>query len=50
MAAVHSILPDALTAAVAAVLDAAGLRHVAHGVGDIIAAATAAAEDRRRSR
>jgi hypothetical protein len=42
---VHSILPDALTHRVGAALEAAGIRHVAHGTGDPVAAATAAAAD-----
>lgn len=42
---VHSILPDALTAAVDEVLRAAGVPHVAHGEADHIAAAIAAAGD-----
>jgi hypothetical protein len=42
---VHSALPDRLTAAVQAVLESDGVDHVAHGVGDPIAAAGAAAAD-----
>jgi hypothetical protein len=42
---VHSALPARLTAAVAEVLGAAGARHVAHGDGEAVAAATAAAGD-----
>jgi hypothetical protein len=42
---VHSILPDALTRAVAGELDAAGIEHVAHGSTDAVAAAAAAAAD-----
>ena len=43
--AVHSILPPALTDAVAQVHDDAGIPHVAHGERDHVAAATAAAHD-----
>jgi hypothetical protein len=43
--AVHSILPPELTDAVAEVLDHAGVRHVAHGDRDHVAAATAAVDD-----
>jgi hypothetical protein len=43
--AVHSILPPALTEAVDEVLRAAGVRHVAHGDGDAVEAAVAAASD-----
>jgi hypothetical protein len=43
--AVHSILPPPLTEAVDEVLRAAGVRHVAHGDGDPVAAAVAAASD-----
>jgi hypothetical protein len=42
---VHSVLPEPLTAAVAEVLDAAGVRHVAHGDRHVMAAADAAAGD-----
>ena len=35
----HSILPESLTPAAGAVLEAAGVRHVAHGVGDVVQAA-----------
>jgi hypothetical protein len=45
--AVHSILPPPLTEAVDDVLRAAGVEHVAHGDGDPVAAATAAAADPR---
>jgi hypothetical protein len=44
-AVVHSTLPDALTAAVDAVLDEAGVAHVAHGDHDPVAAGEAAAGD-----
>lgn len=44
---VHSILPDALTAAADAELHAAGVEHVAHGTGDPVGAASAAAADPR---
>src|SRR3954453_4681674 len=40
---VHSILPGALTAAVAGVLDAAGVEHLAHGEHEPMRAAEAAA-------
>ena len=40
---IHSILPETLTAAVDAVL--CGVEHIAHGEGDILGAATAAAKD-----
>jgi hypothetical protein len=43
--AVHSILPPALTDAVADVLDGAGIAHVAHGDRDHVAAAVAAVND-----
>jgi hypothetical protein len=43
--AVHSILPELLTRAAGAALDAAGVRHVAHGTGDPVGAAGAAAAD-----
>jgi hypothetical protein len=43
--AVHSILPPELTQAVDEVLRAAGAEHVAHGDGDPVAAAVAAASD-----
>jgi hypothetical protein len=43
--AVHSILPAPLTEAVDEVLRAAGVRHVAHGDADPVAAAGAAAAD-----
>jgi hypothetical protein len=42
---VHSILPDALTDAVAVELEAAGITHVAHGSTDPVAAAAAATAD-----
>jgi hypothetical protein len=42
---VHSTLPEALEAAVTAVLDGAGVAHVAHGERDTMAAAEAAAGD-----
>jgi hypothetical protein len=42
---VHSILPEALTAAADEVLDPGGIEHVAHGVGDAMGAAEAAAAD-----
>jgi hypothetical protein len=42
---VHSVLPEPLTAAVAEVLGAAGVPHVAHGDGAVMAAADAAAGD-----
>jgi hypothetical protein len=42
---VHSVLPEALTAAVGAVLDAAGVGHVAHGDGPVVEAGVAAARD-----
>jgi hypothetical protein len=45
-AVVHSALPDALTAAVDAVLREAGVAHVAHGDHDPVAAGEAAAGDR----
>ena len=44
---VHTILPGPLTDAVEAVLGPAGVVHVAHGVADPVAAATAAANDPR---
>src|SRR3954453_20330830 len=44
---VHSILPGALTAAVAGVLDAAGVEHLAHGEHEPMRAAEAAAADPR---
>ena len=43
--AVHSTLPKPLAAAASEVLDAAGVAHVAHGDGDPMAAAMAAAGD-----
>ena len=43
MPVIHSILPEALTAAVDEVLTE--IEHIAHGEGDIVGAATAAAED-----
>jgi hypothetical protein len=46
-AAVHSALPEALAHAAGAVLGAAGVAHVAHGDGDPVAAAEAAAADPR---
>ena len=42
---VHSILPELLTRAADAVLEAAGIRHVAHGTGNAVEAAAAAAGD-----
>src|SRR4051794_20271685 len=42
---VHSVLPEALTAAVADVLDAAGVAHVAHDGGGSVEAGVAAARD-----
>jgi hypothetical protein len=42
---VHSILPDALTQAADAALQAAGVQHVAHGTADPVSAAAAAADD-----
>ena len=42
---VHSILPDSLTRAAGAALEAAGIRHVAHGTADAVEAAAAAAGD-----
>jgi hypothetical protein len=45
MAVVHSTLPDSLTAAVGAVLRAAGVEHRAHGPGAPMRAAGAAAAD-----
>ncbi len=42
---VHSALPSALAAEVDVVLASGGLRHVAHGVDDSVAAGVAAAED-----
>jgi hypothetical protein len=45
--AVHSSLPEPLTAAARAVLDDAGIEHVAHGDGDPVGAAVAAASDPR---
>ena len=42
---IHSVLPDALTRAAAAELEAAGISHVAHGTADPVAAATASAAD-----
>jgi hypothetical protein len=45
--AVHSILPPDLTAAVAEVLDANGIAHVAHGDSDPVGAAENAASDPR---
>jgi hypothetical protein len=45
--AVHSILPDALTRAAAAVLDAAVVAHVAHGTTDPVGAAALAVADPR---
>jgi hypothetical protein len=42
---VHSILPELLTRAVGNVLDAAGIRHVAHGTANPVEAAGAAAAD-----
>jgi hypothetical protein len=44
---VHSTLPDHMTAAVDAVLRAAAVEHVAHGEGDPMRAAEAAAGDER---
>lgn len=44
---VHSVLPEALANAVAEVLAGAGIEHVAHPDGDAMAAAEAAAADRR---
>jgi hypothetical protein len=43
--AVHSALPAPLTRAAATVLEAAGVAHVAHGAGDTMRAAEAAAAD-----
>jgi hypothetical protein len=42
---VHTILPERLTRAAGAVLDAAGMAHVAHGVREPMTAAEAAAAD-----
>jgi hypothetical protein len=42
---VHSVLPELVTAAVAEVLDAAGIEHVAQGDHDVMAAAEVAAHD-----
>jgi hypothetical protein len=44
---VHSALPEALTRAAADVLEAAGVAHAAHGDGDPMAGAEAAASDPR---
>jgi hypothetical protein len=44
---VHSALPEPLTRAAAAVLEAAGVAHAAHGGGDPMAAAEAATGDPR---
>jgi hypothetical protein len=44
-ATVHSALPEVLERAAAGVLEAAGVAHVAHGDGDPVAAAEAAAGD-----
>jgi hypothetical protein len=46
-AVVHSTLPEALARAAGAVLDAAGLAHVAHGPDEPMRAAEAAAGDER---
>lgn len=42
---VHSILPELLTRAAGAVFDAAGIRHIAHGAGNAVRAASRAAAD-----
>src|SRR3954464_12957816 len=42
---VHSVLPEALTAAVADVLDAAGVAHVAHDGGGAVEAGAAPARE-----
>ena len=42
---VHSVLPDALSAAVDAVLEPAGVVHVAHREGDPVGTAATAAAD-----
>ena len=42
---VHTVLPDALTAAVAAVLEPAGIAHVAHAGADPLRGAEAASRD-----
>jgi hypothetical protein len=42
---VHSILPELLTRAASAVFEAAGIRHTAHGTGNVVQAGSAAAAD-----